>query len=118
MLDSSVIKQLRKRDRLLKIAKRSKTPADWESYKGARNKEVFLLRRAKSSEFFKTTFEIIRITPRECGRPSNRSSVSISNKEKDLGNNEEMTEAINVHFSTIADKLRKLLPDVLFETSK
>ena len=39
-------------------------------------------------------------------------------KEKDLRNNEEMTEAINVHFSTIADKLRKLLPDVPFETSK
>ena len=39
-------------------------------------------------------------------------------KEKDLGNNEVMTEAINVHFSTIADKLRKLLPDVPFETSK
>ena len=39
-------------------------------------------------------------------------------KEKGLRNNEEMTEAINVHFSTIADKLRKLLPDVLFETSK
>ena len=125
MLDSSVIKQLRKRDRLLKIAKRSKTPADWESYKGARNKEVFLVRRAKS-EFFKTTFEIIRITPRECGRPSNRSSVSnkqqlinhLRIKEEDLRNNEEMTEAINVHLSTIADKLRKLLPDVPFETSK
>ena len=29
-----------------------------------------------------------------------------------------MTEAFNVHFSTIADKLRKLLPDVPFETSK
>ena len=29
-----------------------------------------------------------------------------------------MTEAINVHSSTIADKLRTLLPDVLFETSK
>ena len=39
-------------------------------------------------------------------------------KEKDLRNDEEMTEAINVHFSTIADKLRKLLPDVPFETSK
>ena len=39
-------------------------------------------------------------------------------KEKDLGNNEEMTEAINVHFSTIVDKLRKLLHDVPFETSK
>ena len=38
-------------------------------------------------------------------------------KEKDLGNNEVMTEAINVHFSTIADKLRKLLPNVPFETS-
>ena len=39
-------------------------------------------------------------------------------KEKDLGNNEEMTEAFNVHFSTVADKLRKLLPDVPFDTSK
>ena len=39
-------------------------------------------------------------------------------KEKDLGNNEEMTEAFNVYFSTIADKLRKLLPDVPFEISK
>ena len=39
-------------------------------------------------------------------------------KEKDLRNNEEMTEVINVHCSTIADKLRKLLPDVPFETSK
>ena len=29
-----------------------------------------------------------------------------------------MTEAFNVHFSTVADKLRKLLPDVLFDTSK
>ena len=29
-----------------------------------------------------------------------------------------MTEAFNVHFSTIADKLRKLLPDVPFDTSK
>ena len=38
-------------------------------------------------------------------------------KEKDLGNNEVMTEAINIHFSTIADKLRKLLPNVPFETS-
>ena len=39
-------------------------------------------------------------------------------KEKDLGNNEEMTEAFNVHFSTIAGKLRNLLPDVPFHTSK
>ena len=29
-----------------------------------------------------------------------------------------MTEAFNVNFSTIADKLRKLLPDVPFDTSK
>ena len=35
-----------------------------------------------------------------------------------MGNNEEMTEAFNVHFSTVADKLRKLLPDVPFDTSK
>ena len=29
-----------------------------------------------------------------------------------------MTEAFNVQFSTIADKLRKLLPDVPFDTCK
>ena len=125
VLDSSVIKQLRKRDRLLKIAKRSKTPADWESYKGARNKAVLLLRRAKS-EFFKTTFENNKNNTKGMWKTI-KSLIGVNKqhlinhlriKEKDLGNNEEMTEAINVHFSTIADKLRKLLPDVPFETSK
>ena len=29
-----------------------------------------------------------------------------------------MAEAFNIHFSTIADKLRNLLPDMLFDTSK
>ena len=124
-LDSSVIKQLRERDRLLKIAKRSKTPADWESYKRARNKAVFLLRRAKS-EFFKTTFANNKNNPKGTwktmksliGVNKQQSINHLRIKEKDLGNNEEMTEAFNVHFSTIADKLRKLLPDVPFDTSK
>ena len=35
-----------------------------------------------------------------------------------IENNKEMAEAFNIHFSTIADKLRNLLPDMLFDTSK
>ena len=75
-LDGSVTKQLRERDRLLKIAKRSQDPADWESYKAARNKAVSLLRRAKS-QFFKTTLEHNNNNPKGIWmRPSSRSSVS------------------------------------------
>ena len=32
--------------------------------------------------------------------------------------NKEMAEAFNTHFSTIADKLKNLLPDMLFDTTK
>ena len=39
-LNSSVTTQLRERDRLLKIGKRSQNPADWESYKAARKEAV------------------------------------------------------------------------------
>ena len=86
---------------------------------------VFLLRRAKS-DFFKTTFENNKNNPNGIwktiksliGVNKQQSINHLRIKEKDLGNNEEMTEAFNVNFSTIADKLRKLLPDVPFDTSK
>ena len=62
-LNSSVVKQLRERDRLLKIAKRSQNPADWESYKAARNNAVSILRRVKS-QFFKTILEHNKNNPK------------------------------------------------------
>ena len=86
---------------------------------------VFLLRRAKS-EFFRITFENNKNNPKGIwktiksliGVNKQQSINHLRIKEKDLGNNEEMTEAFNVNFSTIADKLRKLLPHVPFDTSK
>ena len=86
---------------------------------------VFLLRRAKS-EFFRITFENNKNNPKGIwktiksliGVNKQQSINHLRIKEKDVGNNEEMTEAFNVNFSTIADKLRKLLPDVPFDTSK
>ena len=83
------------------------------------------MRRAKS-DFFKTTFENNKNNPNGIwktiksliGVNKQQSINHLRIKEKDLGNNEEMTEAFNVNFSTIADKLRKLLPDVPFDTSK
>ena len=86
---------------------------------------VFLLRRAKS-EFFRITFENNKNNPKGIwktiksliGVNKQQSINHLRIKEKDVGNNEEMTAAFNVNFSTIADKLRKLLPDVPFDTSK
>ena len=78
------------------------------------------------SEFCKTTFENNKYDPKGIWKTI-KSLIGVNKqqlinhlriKEKDLGNNEEMTEAFNVHFSTVADKLRKLLPDVPFDTSK
>ena len=70
---------------------------------------VFLLRRAKS-DFFKTTFENNKNNPNGIwktiksliGVNKQQSINHLRIKEKDLGNNEEMTEAFNVNFSTIA----------------
>ena len=124
-LNSSVTKQLRERDRLLKIAKRSQNPVDWESYKAARNRAVSLLRRAKS-QFFKTTLEHNKNNPRGIWKTI-KSLIGVNKQqsihrlridEQNIVNNKEMAEAFNIHFSTIADKLRNLLPDMLFDTAK
>ena len=125
MLNSSVAKQLRERDRLLKIAKRSQNPADWESYKAARNKAVSILRRAKS-QFFKTTLEHNNNNPKGIWRTI-KSLIGVNKQQSihrltidghNIVENKEMAEAFNTHFSTIADKLRNLLPDMLFDTTK
>ena len=124
-LNSSVAKQLRERDRLLKIAKRSQNPADWESYKAARNKAVSILRRAKS-QFFKTTLEHSKNNPKGIWRTI-KSLIGVNKQQSihhltidghNIVKNKEMAEAFNTHFSTIADKLRNLLPDMLFDTTK
>ena len=124
-LNSSVTKQLRERDRLLKIAKRSQNPADWESYKAARNKAVSLLRRAKS-QFFKTTLEHNKNNPKGIWKTI-KSLIGVNKQQSihrlridghNIVNNKEMAEAFNSHFSTIANKLRNLLPDILFDTAK
>ena len=82
------------------------------------------MRRAKS-QFFKIAFDKNKHNPKGMWKTiksligvKQQSINHLRIKEKDLRNNEEMTEVFNVHFSTIADKLRKLLPNMLFDTSK
>ena len=109
----------------MKIAKRSQNPADWESYKAARYKAVSLLRRAKS-QFFKTTLEHSKSNPKGIWKTT-KSLIGV-NKEQSIHRlridghnivkNKEMAEAFNIHFSTIANKLKNLLPDMLFDTAK
>ena len=64
IINCSVIKGLRERDELLKIARRTNDINDWANYKKARNKVVSILRRSKS-EFYKCTFTKNKDNPRK-----------------------------------------------------
>lgn len=112
-LNSSVSRQLRERGRLLKIAKRSQNPTDLESYKAAPNEAVSLLRRVQS-QFFKTTLEHNKNNPKEIWRTI-KSLIGVNKQNSihclridghNIENNKEMAEAFNIHFSTIADRLK------------
>ena len=123
--NNSVTKQLKELDRLLKIGKRSQNPADWESYIAAWNKSVSLLRRAKP-QVFKTTLEHDKNNLKGIWRTI-KSLIDVNKQQSihclridghNIVDNKEMAEAFNIHFSTIADKLRNLLPDMLSDTAK
>jgi len=123
-LSSSVTKQLRERDRLLKIARRSGSVADWESYKKARNKAVSIVRKAKS-EFFKTTFKNNQNNPKGMWKTikslmgdKRQTTTDHKNIISHGSSNTEMANSFNEHFSTIAERLREQLQSAPFDISK
>ena len=97
---------------------------DWANYRVARNKAVSLLRTAKS-RYFTTTFEENKNNPKGIwktiksliGDKKHKRISNLRNNGQNL-NTEEMAEAFNLHFSTIADRLKTLIPNIPFDTSK
>lgn len=125
-LDNTVTEQLKKRDMLLKTARRTNSVVDWANYRVARNKAVALLRKSKS-RFFTTTFEENKNNPKGIwktiktliGNNKHKSGTSNSrNNGQILNNAVEVAEAFNLHFLTITDRLRTLIPNIPFDTSK
>ena len=122
-LDDNVIEQLKKRDTLLKTARMSNSVLDWANYRAARNKAVSLLRSAKS-RFFTTTLEKNKNNPKGIWKTikaligDNKHKCCTINNGQTLNNTLEMAETFNLHFSTIADRLRTLIPSIRFDTSK
>lgn len=125
-MTNSIIVQLRTRDTLLKIFKRSRNADDWAKYTVARNRAVTLIRSAKT-KFYSTTFERDKNNPR--GMWKTIKSLMGSSKQKHnvkclnvdecvLEDNEQKAEAFNKHFSTVADRLRSILPQMKFDLSR
>ena len=120
-MSNAIIDQLRLRDTLLKRSKRSNNPDDWAEYKKARNKAVSMLKSAKrklennknnAKEMWKTIKSI---------SGSNKQSKGVSNLKaggRILEDKEQIASEFNSHFTSIADQLRLLLPQMNFDISK
>ena len=63
-MTKGILEQLHLRDTLLKSARKSKNPNDWERYKRARNKSVNLIKPAKY-KFYSNCFEENKNNPRK-----------------------------------------------------
>ncbi|PFX34306.1 RNA-directed DNA polymerase from mobile element jockey [Stylophora pistillata] len=125
-MSNAILKQLRLRDTLLKKAKRSKDPFDWAKYKKARNKAVGMSRTAKrkycvsklennqdnTRELWKTFKSISGMNK----QPKRVSSLKAG--EHLLDDKEQMASKFNSHFTSIADQLRSLLPQMNLDISK
>ena len=68
-MTKGILEQLRLRDTLLKSARKSKNPDDWELYKRARNELVNMIKTAKY-KFYSNCFE------EKCGQQSQKNVVN------------------------------------------
>lgn len=114
-MTKAVIKQLEKRDTLLKKARRSKNEHDWSNYRSARNQATNMIKSAKS-KFYKGCFENSKDNPRKIWKTI-KSLMGSSAKNVLHGCNATVDD-FNRHFTSIADRLRELLPKVPLDISK
>lgn len=122
----AIIKQLQFRDALLKKFRRHRNPSVWADYKKARNKAVGMLRNIKR-KFYVSKLEQNENDAK--GRWKIIKSISgmvklskrvnsLSNEDRIIEDTFEMASEFNSPFSSVADKLRSLLPQTNFDMSK
>ncbi|KAL9958504.1 hypothetical protein ACROYT_G035530 [Oculina patagonica] len=125
-MSNAIINQLRLRDTLLKRSKRSNNPDDWAEYKKARNKAVGMLKSAKR-KYYVSKLENNKNNAKEMWKTiksisgSNKQSKRVNKLKADgriLEDKEQIASEFNSHFTSIADQLRSLLPQMNFDISK
>lgn len=113
--------QLRLRDKLLKIAKRTNSVNDWKNYGQCRNKASSVTRSTKR-DYYYLAFEESRNNPKTIWKTIKTLTGTKKkvNEVRNLNNNcvvrndsTEMANKFNLHFSTIANKLRSVFPNVV-----
>ena len=122
----AIIKQLQFRDALLKMFKRHHNPSVWADYKKAGNKAVGMLRNIKRKFYVskleqnendaKGTWKIIKSISGMVKQFKRVNSLRI--EDRIIEDTFEMASEFNSHFSSVADKLRSLLPQTNFEMYK
>ena len=123
----AITKQLQLRDASLKKFKSHRNPNVWADYKKAKNKAVGMLRNIKRKFYVskpeqnendaKETWKII-IKPISGMVNQSKRVNSLRIEDRIIVDTFEMASELNSHFSSVADKLRSLLPQTNFDMSK
>ena len=125
-MSNAIIDQLRLRDTLLKRSKHSNNPDKWDEYKKARNKAVGMLKSAKR-KYYLSKLENNKNNAKEMWKTiKSISGLSKQSKRVNnlkvgrclLENNQKIASELNARFTSIADQLRSLLPQLNFDISK
>ncbi len=124
-MTNEILDLLHKRDNLLKKATRTENNQFWFEYKAMRNKVVNKIRMAKQ-KFYKSVFEndkgnvkaIWNTIKRLTATGKRFSSVDCLRLPDGITENKlEIADLFNKHFTSIADRLRSLLPNVTHDFS-
>ena len=119
-MSNAIIDQLRLRDTLLKRSKHSNNPDEWDEYKKARNKAVGMLKSAKR-KYYLSKLENNKNNAKEMWKTiKSISGLSKQSKRVNnlkvgrclLENNQKIASELNARFTSIADQLRSLLPQL------
>ena len=104
---------MKKRDRLLKKAKRSNVPDDWLALRSAKNKVTEAIRTAKRN-FFHESFRENQNNPKKIwpalkdlsGQQSTRGVTYLEeNKTTRINDDDLISEVLNKHFTGLAESL-------------
>jgi hypothetical protein len=111
-LGYTILDLLHKRDNLLKKARQTENNPFWSEYKAMRNKAVNKIRMAKQ-KFYKTLFENDKGNVKGIWNTIKRLAGT-----RQKSNLVDCSELFNKHFTSIADRLRSVLPNVTPDFSR
>lgn len=111
----NILQALRRRDSLLRKARQSRCVTDWNCFKIARNKVVNMIRSAKY-KYYNTCFNNNKGNSKKMWKTIKSLMGDVSKSVETP--NVVLAEKFNDHFTSIADSLRNLLPNVPYCNSK